>query len=816
MLQSDQTTPLTSARDVALERRLGALQAVLDSTPDGLAVVDADGELASFNEKLLRLWGLEEPGPAAALFGAMASRLRDPRHPLFRPGAPLAEEVNELVELADGRVFEVWVRPRPGGGRIWWFRDVSPWRHAEADLTERNHRIALGNDVGAAVVAGGGLRQVLQGCAEAILRNLEGSFARVWLLDETEGVLTLEASAGLHTGLTGRFSRIPVGHAKIGGIARSRVPHLTNDLLNDPLLADPDWARRAGMVAFAGYPLVFEDRLVGVVAMFAQHPLSATVLESLKGCADRLAMAVARAWSEAEVRESEQRFRLLAEAAVEGIVIHDRGVLVDANPGFSALLGYSADELPGRRITDFLQLPDDAPVFEQPRELLGIHRDGGLVPLEVAARCISRGGKELWVLVMRDLSDRKHLEEQTVQLASERAAHTRAGFLARASHVLGSSLDSRTTCAATARLAVPTLSDFSVVFTLEEGRVAAAAAAHADVERETVLREVAGTFVGSDPAGVPAGDGDDGERAELLAELRRRLPPDLEPRALACLPLNASGTTVGLLALAVTETGRELDAPALALAEELAYRAGSALENARLFDAAVHATQARDDLLGIVAHDLRNPLNLIGSAAELILEGVFDGNAAGEQRHLQIIRRAAGQMNRLIADLLDARRIETGGLDIDPRAEDVAFLLSEALSFMGPLAESNGLRLSTAAPDGLPAVRVDPGRIQQVFSNLVGNAIKFTPRGGTIHLTAEPDGDQVRLGVTDSGPGIAAAQLPHVFNRFWQADSRDRRGIGLGLTIARAIVEGHAGRIWVESEPGRGTTFYFTLPVARE
>ncbi|CAA9370552.1 MAG: hypothetical protein AVDCRST_MAG89-4558, partial [uncultured Gemmatimonadetes bacterium] len=820
MLRSDPADSLPSPeRRGPADRRLTSLRAVLDSAADGVLVVDGDGEIAEANAKLLPLWRLPDAarhGPAAALFAAMAAQLANPRHYLFDPARMLVDprlEVCALVELTDGRVFEVRSSPHRGAaGRIWWFRDVTSWRQAEAELVERNRRIALGNDIGAAVVAGGTLRQVLQRCAEAILQHLGGAFARIWLLDEVENVLTLEASAGLHTGLTGRYSRIPVGRAKIGGIARSRVPHLTNDLLNDPLLADPAWARQAGMVAFAGYPLVFEGRLVGVVAMFADRPLSATVLDSLLACADRLAIAVARAWSETEVRESEGRFRLLAEAAEEGIVIHDHGVLIDANPSFSRLLGYAADDLPGRRISDFLQLPEAEKAdetaalgwYEQPRELLGRHRDGSSVPLEVAARSISRGGRELWVLVIRDLSDRKHLEEQTIQLATERAALTRAGFLARASHELGSSLDSGATYAATARLAVPTLADFAVAFCLEGDHVADASATHADPGHEAVLREVASGLVGEtgdgparDVGALVRGTDEGATHSGLLAELRRRLPPELEPRLIGCLPLAASGSTVGLLVLGVTDTDRDLDASTMALAEELAFRAGSALENSRLFDAAVHATQARDDLLGIVAHDLRNPLNLIGNAAELILDGIFSGNPEAEQRHLQIIRRAAGQMNRLIADLLDAKRIETGGLDIDPRPESAATLLADALNFMGPLAESNGLRLTAEAQEGLPPVSIDPGRIQQVFSNLVGNAVKFTPRGGSIHLTAESDGDHLRVAVRDTGPGIAPEQLPNVFNRFWQAD-KDRRGIGLGLTIARAIVEAHRGRIWVE------------------
>lgn len=827
----------------ALERRLAALQAVVDSASDGLLAVAADGEIAACNERLLRLWELPDgaaAGPASALFRLMAARLEDPLHPLFHPGrapADVRDEVSELVRLADGRVLDCSCRRQradgEAAGRVWRFRDLTPWYRAEAGLLERNRGVALGNDVGAAVTAGGPLREVLQRCAEAVVRHLDGAFARVWVLDEAQGVLTLEASAGLHTNLDGRHARIPLGHAKIGRIAATRAPHLTNDLLHDPYLTDPGWARSTGMAAFAGYPLLCDERLVGVLAMFAQRPLPATTLESLRACAERIALAVARAWSEAEVRESERRFRLLAEAAVEGILVHDRGVVLDANPGCAAILGYPAAELPGRRIGDLLRLPDlgepDAAArfrwYEEPRELLGVRADGSTVPLEAVARSIVRGGRDLRVVVIRDLSDRKRVEEQALQLASERAALARAAFLAGAGRVLGASLDPRATLAATARLAAAEIGDFAVACALEEGRPAGAVAAHADPRMEAALCGLADALAAGVADGLARGEGGEGsvlvrdvrEAAAgggPLAELLARFPEGLAPRSLACVPLSASGARVGLLVLAAARPERELDAASLALGEELAFRAGSALESARLLDAAVRAARARDDLLGVVAHDLRNPIHLIASAAESILDGVFAGKPEAERRHLRIVQRAAGQMNRLVADLLDAKRIEAGGLGVDPRPESVAALLADALELLGPLAESNGLYLCASVQDGLPEVWIDPGRVQQVLSNLVGNAIKFTPRGGTIAVRAERRGGELRLSVADSGPGIAPAQLPHVFTRFWQAGGRDGRGIGLGLAIARAIVEAHSGRIWVESEPGAGATFHFTLPLA--
>ena len=179
-----------------------------------------------------------------------------------------------------------------------------------------------------------------------------------------------------------------------------------------------------------------------------------------------------------------------------------------------------------------------------------------------------------------------------------------------------------------------------------------------------------------------------------------------------------------------------------------------------------------------------------------------------------MIRRAGERMNRLIQDLLDVKRIENGRLMVEPRSVPALPLLIEAVEMLRPLAAASSWSSCSTRCEELPHVNADPHRVQQVLSNLIGNAIKFTPRGGRITMRGERLANEVRLAVTDTGPGIPAEQLPHVFGQYWQGSRADRRGIGLGLAIAKGIVEGHDGRIWVESTVGEGSSFYFTLPVA--
>jgi len=215
----------------------------------------------------------------------------------------------------------------------------------------------------------------------------------------------------------------------------------------------------------------------------------------------------------------------------------------------------------------------------------------------------------------------------------------------------------------------------------------------------------------------------------------------IAPRSLLAVALKSGERILGVACFYMSESGRQYGADDLTLAEELARRAALAVENARLFHAAEQATRARDEMLGVVAHDLRNPLSTIRMASELLLE-IGGAQRPLERKQLEIMRRAADRMNRLIGDLLDVRRIESGTLAVEPRPEPVASLVGDALEMLRPLAASSSLQLDAAVADGLPRVMVDPPRVQQVLSNLIGNAIKFTPAGGTISVRAElaPDG----------------------------------------------------------------------------
>jgi signal transduction histidine kinase len=436
----------------------------------------------------------------------------------------------------------------------------------------------------------------------------------------------------------------------------------------------------------------------------------------------------------------------------------------------------------------------------------------------------------------RDITARLRADERERALAQEQAARAeaensqkRASLLAEASRVLSASFDYQTTLAALVRLAVPALADYCALDIVEaEDSFERIGEAHVDPTKSKLLGEVAkfpkSALTARHPlmrvmaTGAPVLEADITPafiRASFAEAEQRRVVEALAPRSLICVPLVTSGKPLGALTLVTSGSGRRYEIADLSLAADLARRAAIVVEHARLFHEAEQATRARDDVLAVVAHDLRNPLNTVTMAVGMMLE-TMPVERVQERRQVEIVRRAADRMNRMIQDLLDVKRMESGRLTTDLKPEDPGILINDTIDMLRPLAAGSTIRLETDIEQNLPLVLADAARVQQVLSNLVGNAVKFTPRDGRITVCAERLDTEVRFAVIDTGPGIPAEQLPHIFGRFWQAKTSDRRGIGLGLAIAKGIVEGHNGRIWVESHVGLGSTFYFTLPTATE
>ncbi len=229
-------------------------------------------------------------------------------------------------------------------------------------------------------------------------------------------------------------------------------------------------------------------------------------------------------------------------------------------------------------------------------------------------------------------------------------------------------------------------------------------------------------------------------------------------------------------------------------------------------DALKRALRARDEVVSIVSHDLRNPLGVVTAAADLILD--LPLSEPERRKQAEIIRRSAARMARLIQDLLDVARIEAGALRVRPDVHEPETVLEETRLVFEPQATERGISMDVHADEGVPCVRIDRDRVVQALTNLVANALKFTPRGGRITVTASARDAMVAFSVTDTGPGIPEEARERLFDRFWRGDRNDRRGAGLGLAIVRGIAEAHGGTVEVASQPGEGATFTILLPSA--
>lgn len=393
-------------------------------------------------------------------------------------------------------------------------------------------------------------------------------------------------------------------------------------------------------------------------------------------------------------------------------------------------------------------------------------------------------------------------------------------LLADAGSLFASSFDYEATLADVAGIAVRFLADFCIIDIVEGGAVRRVQVAHADPEKSELSSALLNfpldrrlphmsvqALDTQQPVLVP-------EVTSVMLEAisqgeeHRKILEELSPRSMMAIPLLARGNLIGVV-LFVSSTS-SYDEDDLTVAMRLVDLAALEVDNARLYGEARRALLGRDRVFGIVAHDLRNPLNTIMMTAEVMLDPSFPTSRRDAQ--VQMILRSAKRMNRLIQDLLDVARMEADQLYLNRETADPASVAHEAVELNTPIAEAASLSLRYIQGAKLPKISADQERLLQVLTNLIGNAVKFTPAGGLIEVSTATRDDEVLFIVSDTGPGISEEDMPRLFQPFWQSQRGSLDGAGLGLSIARGIVEAHGGRIWAESEVGRGSTFTFSLP----
>jgi PAS domain S-box-containing protein len=529
-----------------------------------------------------------------------------------------------------------------------------------------------------------------------------------------------------------------------------------------------------------------------------------------------------------EAEEARQRLTDIVEATPDFVGVVDAAKrILYVNEAGRNMVGMRTEDLARSSISDF-HPPDAAErvmnegipaaikdgVWSGESKLKG--RDGAVIPVSQVVVAHKRQNGELAYLstVMRDITDRKRLE-----LAQQ--------FLLDVSRASSRSMNSDEILRSLVKLVVPRHADYCAIHLLTaNGMIERSAIARCkgqghpvtDVLRvypenrqpAPLIREVAQSreaialrqVKSSDLARLVRGTGHPG----MLKKLRLK--------SLMVLPLEGRERVLGVICYVRSVTNQPFEGHRVALAREMAERIALSLDNAQLLERAQEATRIRDEVLRVVAHDLRNPLSTISLTADFIHIKLATLTQQPWMDKLDIIVRSVEHADRLIQDLLDVARMQTGGLTLDMQPTIVDQLVDEVMQMHQPMAEARGLRLRSDIMRDAGLVFTDAERVMRVFSNLIGNALKFSPRGTEITLRARRLDGKMCFSISDQGRGIPEHDQSHLFDPFWQ-EHKGNGGVGLGLSIARAIVQAHGGRIWVESKPGHGATFFFTLPIAR-
>jgi PAS domain S-box-containing protein len=528
-----------------------------------------------------------------------------------------------------------------------------------------------------------------------------------------------------------------------------------------------------------------------------------------------------------ELRERELELRSLADNIPQLIWMADgSGKISWYNKRWFDYTGTSLDDM--RSATAELVRPDHVGrVTESKRQAISTG-----TPWEDTFPLRGRNGRYRWFLGRAiPIRDARGVIAHWVGTLTD---ITEQRFLDEATKLLNSSLNYHETLDQLAHLAVPDLADWCVVDLVEEsGEVRRMTAAHADPDKLEWARAWERRFrpkwspdfgVGKViRTGEPelATDVTDAklvaiaDSEEYLAALR-----GIGLSSYITVPLVARGRTFGAITLIAVESRRHYTTADVEVAQELGRRAGIAVDNARLYQESQQAlrdreeaVRSRDEVLAIVSHDLRNPLGAIGLSTSSLLHE--PANAPCSRKPLQVIQRSADRMEHMIDELLDMATIQAKGLALNLTPEEPGPLMTSIVEAHEAMATAKGIKL--VAERDLPPVQmmVDRDRVEQVFANLIGNAIKYCRRGDTIYVRGRVADGQPRFSIADTGPGISPVDLPHLFEPYWAVKHHDtKKGTGLGLYICKGIVEAHGGRLWVESKLGEGTTFYFTLQPA--
>jgi PAS domain S-box-containing protein len=537
--------------------------------------------------------------------------------------------------------------------------------------------------------------------------------------------------------------------------------------------------------------------------------------------------------ADSELQVAREKFAGIINLSADAIISVDSEFrIIDFNHGAEKIFGYQAEEIlgqpldllipakhrgaHGRHMRAFGAGNVSARRMGERREISGVRKTGQEFPADASISKQDVAGKRIYTVVLRDIT-------------SQKRAETMQRFLAQAGTILASSLDITATYESVARLATEHIADACVFFLQDaQGRVQRQMIGVRDPVFEEVAKQYRPEWIDGDSP-HPVTQVLRTRRALLLRDLELALSEperasqdmgflrELEIRSAVFVPLVARGQITGAIGLFRRAEMAAFTPDDVVDAEEFALTCALAADNARLYRDTMEAVRARDDILAVVSHDLGNPLSAIRIGVSLLLRNAPTRDLEGGWEHLAGIKHSVEQMERLIRDLLEIKRIEAGQLAMALEPIRPAILVASVEEMLSPLAAGKSIEIRSRIEPSLPHIKADRERMIQVLSNLIGNSIKFTQPGGHVELRADLVENEVVFSVSDNGPGIDASDIEHIFDRFWQARRSRQAGtsLGLGLAIVKGIVEAHGGRVWAESSNGNGTTIRFSLPLAQ-
>lgn len=529
--------------------------------------------------------------------------------------------------------------------------------------------------------------------------------------------------------------------------------------------------------------------------------------------------------------ENEARFRSFLDGAPDAIVIIDReGKIELVNRLVESTFGYSRAELVGQpaeiltperfwptflaRKTSYLRSPE-AKQMGSGHELFGRRKDGTEFPADVSLSPVDMDGNVRIMASIRNISKKKKVESQL-------------RFLVDASRAMAEAIDFQACLDRLVHLVVPELSDWCGVIIKEcSGDLSLKSFAHRDPSKLPIGAAIMQGYV-PDPVAsrglwyaietgravlVPVINDEIWDEAGSNLALRASFEK-IGFEAYIIVPLAAGGHSLGALILGQGESHRKFEQEDLPFYESLATRASVGLEKARLYWEAQNAVRTRDNILAIVSHDLKNPLLTVALSAEhlKVVPGIPSPAKEMVDKASFTMLQCVRLMERFIQDILDLSRLQAKSFPVQTKEDDLGLVVESCAEIMRPFSASKSQSLVIQIDPTLPRLSFDSLRVKQVLFNLISNGIKFTPPGGVVTVRVSSLEREARIAVSDTGPGVAANELPFIFERFWQAKENVLHGTGLGLWIAKGIVEAHHGKIWVESVAGKGSTFFFTLP----